>query len=77
MRLLGDLRDVPYYSTDHTAARLLEDDIEARGLQQQYETALIEATGATYFDYGVVDVWPLIRATPEQRCRAYLKARGL
>jgi hypothetical protein len=49
--------------------RQVEDEIERRGLGSQYAGALA----------GVVtgDLWAIIRATPEQRCRAALIAVGV
>jgi hypothetical protein len=52
------------YSTDIAAARLVEDEIERRGLSSEYTGALaVRIRG---------DLWDLLRATPEQRCRAAL-----
>ena len=67
-------QNYPHYTTDHAAARLVEDEIERRGLRNEYVRALI-APGAeevtSYLWYvGHDDLWALIRATPEQRCRA-------
>lgn len=55
---------IPAYSTDIAAARLVEDEIERRGLSSEYTGALaVRIRG---------DLWDLLRATPEQRCRAAL-----
>lgn len=52
-------------STDPNAARLLEDEIARRGLQEQYVHALQGLVASR-------DHWEYIRATPEQRARAFL-----
>lgn len=87
-----------FFATDHAAARLLEDEIEKRGLQEQYVTALIaelslfiiavaddlhinplipplEMTGK-YKEIGNAFLWALMRATPEQKAKAFLEAVG-
>ena len=61
--------DLLPYSTDHTAVRLVEDEIERRGLVGPYVKAL-------YAIVGKQGSWSLIRATPEQRCAAALRAVG-
>jgi len=62
------------------SARLLEDEIERRGLWREYTSALVEELDIygdkTYYDWDrewVGATWLLLRATPEQRARAYLK----
>lgn len=79
---------IPRFSTDPAAARLLEDEIERRGLQMAYTAAMIDVLG---LDPGIEmtepaislwlcrnvmpqDLWTLIRATPEQKARAFLAA---
>jgi hypothetical protein len=49
-----------------------EDEIEAAGLQEAYADALLDITSAIV---GVeqYNFWSLIRATPAQRARAFLK----
>jgi hypothetical protein len=67
----------PPVSTDHTAARLLEDEIERRGKVSDYAGALAEMVGVGddfWYDATGGDVWQIIRATPEQRARAFLEA---
>ena len=59
------------YSKEPYLASLLEDEIEKRGLQDVYIDALMRiveypAIGEQY--------WLLLRATPEQRARAFLAA---
>jgi hypothetical protein len=56
-----------HYSTDVQLVRLVEDEIERRELVGPYVKALYAITGAD-------DKWALIRATPEQRCLAALRA---
>jgi hypothetical protein len=71
------LEVVPAYSTDPAAARLVEDEIERRGLWRAYTEALLLAV--IDLPPGVDTIfegWALIRATPEARCRAALVAVG-
>jgi hypothetical protein len=67
---------VPAYSTNPTAIRLAEDEIERRGLQDEYMTALFEIVFNASFEQYVNthEIWRIIRATPEQRARAALAA---
>ncbi len=54
-------------------ARLLEDEIESRGLWYEYVAALLHSNDPTLID--VLQAWEqLIRATAEQRALAFLKA---
>jgi len=55
------------------AASLLEGEIERRGLEETYADALLDLTGAVT---GIeqYNFWLFIRATPEQRAQAFLKA---
>lgn len=87
---------IPDFSTDHAAARLLEDEIERRGLVEKYQNALIDVFGFdmqvfnsaieisshavcpsipnnTFQWQGHAFLWALIRATPEQKARAFLE----
>lgn len=59
---------VPRYSTDYDAARLLEDEIERQGLQEAYINAL-----NTLLGWQREPSWDFLRATPEQRARAFLQ----
>ena len=72
--------DVPRFSDDLTAAGLLEDAIERRGLYAKckYAETLMAITtpasvssGYTY-EASIESWWALIRATPEQRAQAFL-----
>lgn len=76
MRLLGDLRDVPHYTTDHAACRLVEDEIERQKLQAAFTIALGEVLGYTdqIHDRGAKELWEMVTATPEQRCEAAWRA---
>ena len=73
--------DAPNFSSDSCAASILEDEIERRGLQSKYTTALVQivapetekVTSHLYYADDD-DFWSLIRATPEQRARAFLEA---
>lgn len=69
----------PLFSTNLTDARLLEDEIERRGLQAEYMHSLIYAMSIDpddtfWIDPSGTQVWALFRATPEQRARAFLEA---
>jgi hypothetical protein len=69
------INELPAYSTDPAAARLLEDEIEERGKINAYMTHLCRECGIRTFDrMDVADAYALIRATPEQRAQAFLKA---
>lgn len=72
-------------STDIVAAQLMEATIEQRGLNLPYLKALAEITtadpglykdwpGYKAFEMESSQLWSLICATPEQRCRAALLA---
>ena len=71
LRLLGDLRDV---------SRPIEDEIERRGMPVEYMRALLQE--CPVMGYADIDnpedanAWTLLRATPEQRARAFLAALG-
>jgi hypothetical protein len=65
------------------SVRLLEGEIERRGKLNEYVYALAaivldpwQAGGEWPFELFPQDVWLLVRATPEQRARAFLKAVG-
>lgn len=70
--------DVPHFSDDPALVRAVEDEIERRELQNLYAYALADVLnigdGWRYEGPGGSELWALIRATPEQRCRAALKA---
>ena len=66
-------RGMPHYSTDIAAAVQVEDEIERRGLIRPYLDALWDVTGNLYAR-GPQAMWALLRATPEERCQAALKA---
>jgi len=67
-------------------ARLLEDEIERRGLQHEYIIALFLQAMPEAAKWGITDkrspsawvdravLFALLRATPEQRARAFLEA---
>ena len=62
---------VPAFSTDYIAARLLEDEIERRGLHDVYIRALLPA----YHSFEVMttdELFAFLRTAPEQRSRAFL-----
>lgn len=64
----------PPFSSNHAAARQLEDEIERRGLQDEYAYKLIIESSAYCEDRQTAFAWALLRATPEQRARAFLEA---
>lgn len=63
----GRLRD---YSTDARAADAMEDEIARQGLDFAYLTELARITGDNR-------VRALYSATPDQRCLAALRAKGV
>lgn len=65
------------YSGDPEKARLLEDEIERRGLQSEYVFALAESLFGEQDEWGTAHVWKMIFATPELRARAFLQAINL
>ena len=71
-------RRLPSYSEDMTAARAMEDWLDERCLQGGYAHAMLEMLQVPVFSPGDKDenAWALLRATPEQRCRGFLKAMG-
>lgn len=73
-RLMYFTDELPALSTDHAAARLVEDEISLLDLYAEYVAALV-AVVAPEADLESTDViWSVIRATPEERCRAALIA---
>lgn len=67
--------DRPHFSTDPDAARLLEESIEWRGreTQAEYVFALADRLFTEDSEWGTSHVWKMIRATPEQKARAFLE----
>ncbi len=53
------------------AARLLEDEIERRVLKYEYSNALVSIIGYQATDGPLA--WAILRATHEQRARAFLE----
>jgi hypothetical protein len=60
------------FSSDIAMTRLLEDVIEQRGMHDAYVRALLDIVIPE--GTSVLSFWRLIRATPEQRARAFLRA---
>jgi len=60
------------YSSDYEAARLLEGAIERLGRQIGYVMALMRMLDTRQMG-GMDEKWALIRATPEQRARAFVE----
>lgn len=86
----SEAHDVRAFTTDRNLVALVEDQIEKRGLQKEYEHALlkvlnlhdstyIRTTSSDYqaFEFCVGELFPVLRATPEQRCLAALRAVGV
>lgn len=71
-------RDDPAWSpsTDLADVRQLEDEIERRGLQEAYIQALDSFVTYERSEGWQWFRWGILRATPEQRARAFLKAIG-
>jgi hypothetical protein len=73
-RLAARIAESPdVFDADRRCRDLLEPEIERRGwdAQKRYIEALQKITECIPFD-DVGYYWPLIRATPEQRARAFL-----
>lgn len=68
----GAWDDAPNFTTDYDDCRLVEDEIEHRNLQDRYAEALFCLVNDKAL-FTVVEWWNLIRATPEERCRAALE----
>lgn len=74
------LIDVPLFSIDPAAARLLEDEIERRGLEYEYiralnavlDTLLRDCPGSDIEHVDLDDLWSILHASPEERARAFL-----
>lgn len=67
------------YTERHDAARAIEDAIARRRLYADYCGALAHLVGLDdreLEDYGSIALWPIVAATPEQRCHAALMAVG-
>ena len=70
-------RDAPKPSRDPAAARDVEAEIERRCCQYPYTVALVAiALGRDRKRADWRDAWAAARATPDQRCRAALRAVG-
>ena len=70
--------DAPRPSADAGAARDVEEQIERRRLQYPYLVALASVVpDGRSGSQDWRDTWAALRATPEQRCRAALRAVGL
>lgn len=71
---------MPAYSTDPAAARLVEDAIyETQGIHLTYLrelTAILKDAGVNT-NWDLAWGWGILRATPEQRCLAALRAAGV
>lgn len=63
---------VPRYSSNYNAICEVRAEIERRGLQNHFCSILDDMTND---DPGMlIDAWAFLNATPEQQCRAALKA---
>jgi hypothetical protein len=87
---IADVAPKPrHYTTDPAAARLVEDEIERRGLRETYAERVVEVIdpdGAEVYTSaieigiytgahrtGPLLVWALLRASPADRCLAALR----
>lgn len=64
---------LPNYSTDPAAARLLEDEIARRGLQERYIGWFYKHVCTDGMN-SRQEVFAILRATSEQKARAFLEA---
>ena len=73
----GETRHVliPQFSTDPVAALLLEHEIERRGLHDAYIDSLLPSYHS-FEPLTRAELFALLRATPEQKARAFLAALG-
>lgn len=74
-----DWRPLPTYSTSFDAVRMIEDEIEKRGMQREYLHQLVGMQqGSVALDIDCLDyegtmpraLWSLVCATPAQRAEA-------
>lgn len=59
---------------DSDVARMLEDEIERRGLEEEYARAMMRIIYQVGFKNYAHSQYLLIRATPEQRAKAFREA---
>jgi hypothetical protein len=71
--------EAPHYSVLIDSARAMEDWIEEKGpvLTRAYTRALCSEVGYRSTWTNLKLLWNVAHATPEQRCRAFLKSRGI
>lgn len=77
---LDEWGEIPRYEGRIEDAQLVEDEIEKRGLETKYISCLQEIVWNGEYsehDYPLELKWRLLRATPEQRCLAALRACGV
>ena len=76
---------LPRYTTDYNAVALVREEIARRGLQAAFVQALVELV-APFIQNDRFDEWTdettdalfaLVNATPDQQCRAALRAVGV
>lgn len=65
-----------HYTTEREAALPVEDEIERMGLARNYIDELVHIVDVPALDDTLWD-WMLLRATPDQRCLAALRAKGV
>lgn len=72
------LEDMSAFSTDANCVREVEAEIRQQGLAGKYVACLVRKVDpnnrSVYTPESELDLFPLIHATPEQRCRAAYKA---
>lgn len=73
-------KDEDCFDESRATVRQVEDEVERRGLQDEY---LIALGLVLWGDWGINqdieldNVWSLLRATPDQKCQAALRAGGV
>ncbi len=67
-------RNIPDFSGSLDAAHKMEAELEMQGVQHEYMWKLKKVIADELGPNVRLTWWPIIRATPEQRCRAALEA---
>jgi hypothetical protein len=67
---------VPHYSSDISAAMLVEDRIKELGLEAEYARALCEQVNGVGMINNYAEMFAIAHASAEDRCRAGLKVVG-
>lgn len=85
----GDYAPQPLdFASDRNLLPMILAEVERRGIEERFLRALMTETpgfhglldrapsGEVLIFDKIITVWPLLNATPEQHCRAFLKACG-